>query len=164
MANGNPKFGGTNGVPTLDIGQPGGTRATAGDALATISVTLEPEQVRSTTHELGEQNAVYTDVMGFGGSRVVWNVTLRTKDNATYLAVIRELNACKHGSVRSAQTGVMGAPDPSRIKETQLTDHDGTILSPKARLADWHPRRRRSRSEPDWAVLQKLDLVFELNG
>lgn len=163
MANGHPKFGGTNGVPVLDIGQVGGTRYGAGNARATISIMQEPEQVRTTQHELGEQNVVYTDVLGFAGSRVTWNVTLRAKDNATYLAIVRELNAYKHGSVRDAQTGSMGAPDPSRIKETQLTDYDGTILSPKARLKDWHPRRRRSKAS-DWGVVQKIDLVFELVG
>ena len=150
-------------MPVLDIGQGGGTRYTAGDARATISVVQEPEEARTTQHELPQQGVVLVDNLGFAGSTVIWHVTLRAKDNATYQAMIAELNAFKHGSARNAQTGVMAAADPALIRETQLTDWDGTMVTTRARLKNWIARRRRSRG-PDWGVVQRIDLVFEVLG
>ena len=92
MANGHPKFGGSNGVPALDIGQPGGTRAGAGDARATIQVEVAPERDRRTEHTYAQENLVHEDRMGFAGGEIVWEVNLHTKDLATQRAIFSDLN------------------------------------------------------------------------
>lgn len=161
MANGHPQFGGTGGVPVLDLGQPGGTRHGASDAFATVHAIPGADEVATSKTELPQQNVTYEDVGGLRFGRWRWEVTLRTKDNATFVAIVRELNALRHGSLRDASTGVLLAPDPSKISSTRLTDHDGTILSEGAVLANWVARRRRSRSS-EWAVLTVLTVLFEL--
>ena len=163
MAAGNPKFGGSNGVPELDIGQEGGTRATEGDAKTTINVIPGPEESVEVQHALPQQNVVFTDRLGYRGATVTWECTIRAKTNVIFNAIVSELNQLRHGSGRDATTGLLTAPDPTLLRETRLTDYDAIVLNEKAVLSDWRPRGRRMASS-EWAVILRATLVFRLLG
>jgi len=109
VASGHPKFGATNGVPALDIGQEGGTRAGAGAALATIRVLTGPDEHAVVEHHLPQSNVNFRDVLGYTGRTITWDCTLRFNTQATWQTVISELNRYLHGASRDG-TGKLAAP------------------------------------------------------
>jgi len=129
MANGHPKFGATNGVDALDIGQLGGTRAAAGQALWVGRVDEHPADVAYALHSLPGQNAVYKSVQGFTGQRVIWRGTIKTDTRARLRTILGELDAYRHGGLET--------PDPAQLKATQLTSSDGAALSSNAVMLNW---------------------------
>ncbi len=158
MADGHPKIGGTNGVPLLDIGQRGGTREGAGNALFSGNVILGQDRTGKVQHHLPQQNVTYEDDMGFVAGRIIIEGVIRAKTAAIFEDIRQELNQRMHGSLRT--DGVLGAADPSMIKPTQFTDFDGTVVAAKAVVSGWRPRGRRFRNS-EWAIIQKL--IIELD-
>lgn len=163
MADGHPQFGGSNGVTALDVGQPGGARAGAGSALLTgIQVNLAAAEVNAVQHDLPQQNAAYRDVLGFAGRRVRVSGMLHCASYSIQNTIAAELDRLKHGSDRTISGG-LAAPDPTQVRETRLTDVDGTVIAARAILEDWSFTTRRHKAQT-WTVVQGLDLVFRVLG
>lgn len=157
MASGHPKFGATNGVPALDIGQDGGTRAGALTARATIKVIAGPDEHAVVEHHLPQSNLNFRDVLGYTGRTITWECTLRFNTMATYATVVSEINRYLHGGSRDSG-GLLAAPSPVHLRPTQLTDSDGAAMG-NAILAGWAPRGARLTS-PEWGVIQRATLTF----
>lgn len=163
MANGHPKFGGTNGVSALDIGQVGGTRQTAGNAKFTGHVYVGEDEVATVQTGLPQQQAVFQDVLGYRGTTVRWEGIIRADGEATMMAIIRELNQHKTGSLRNETTGVMQAPNPKQVRATQLTHSLGRTLSQAAVMTDWRQVGQMMKSS-EWALMMEVSITFRMLG
>lgn len=163
MANGHPTFGGSNGVPVLDIGQLGGTRQLAGNALFTGQVIRGADEVATAEHGLPEQNVRFRENMGFAGRSVRIEGIIRAKTLAIMTAIIDEMNQRKHGSARDELTGNLATADPTLVRETQLTDSDGAQLADRAVLENWRPKGPRLTGQ-EWLVLQEITIDIRVLG
>jgi hypothetical protein len=163
MANGHPKIGGTYGVPELDLGQIGGTRETAGTAKLTAHVIVGQDNVNAVTHKLPQSIAVYRNVIGFVGGRIVIQGVMRASTAAIFETMLQEINQRRHGSLRNGAGGPLLPPDPSKMVPTQVTDSQGTVISQQAVVQDWQPRGRRL-SNSEWDVIQEFTLTLEKLG
>lgn len=161
MADGNPKYGGTNGAPALDMGQEGGLRYLASTARGTFSVVRNATEVAGQLHHLPQQNVSVRDVMGFVRGRVRWDVVLRTSTTAIFDAIAAELDSYRFGAVFAS--GVTGTFDPTRVRETQLTDVNGEVIAERAVLADWRQVTRRIRND-EWGAIARMQVEFEIIG
>lgn len=161
MANGHPKFGGTNGVPALDLGQPGGTRYIANQAKFTAHVITGPDEVATVEHKLPQQNVVFRDNLGYGGRRVLWRGWVNADNYARITTIQSELDSYRHGSLRT--DGVLQAADPTRMVETQLTDADGTLIAARAVIDTWRILGRRLAT-PESRAMVELEIEFRVLG
>lgn len=162
MANGHPQFGGTNGVAVLDLGQRGGTRATAGTAMFTGQFDFGAEETRSAEHRQAQGQTVFRDHLGSSGARMTLNGTIRTNTAGLMRTIIAELNELKTGS-RRADDGTIGAIDPAKFKPTRLTDYDSTVLSERVIIEDWWSKGPR-RKGPEWAAILQVGIRFKVLG
>ena len=162
MANGYPKYGGTNGVAVLDIGQSGGTRH---PAIAQWAGKSDPQadRVRKVPHGVAQQGVFFEANLGPGVGQVSWDGTLITNTRATMRTIFAELNAYLHGYVRSTVTGMMQPTATAQIVATQLWDWDETLISRRARLANWR-RVGGIHCTPDGNYMTELSIEFELLG
>jgi len=153
LADGHPKFGGTNDVDALDIGQNGGTRAGAGQALWVGRVDEEPADVAQAMHAIPGQNAVYRGVQGITGKRVVWRGLIKTDTRARLRTIYEELDAYRHGGLTT--------PDPKQLGATQLTSSDGATLSENAVMSSWKPTPRvHAITGGSFAALVEIEIAF----
>jgi len=157
-----PQYGGTNGVPELDIGQPGSSRYTDSKVLYTVGVILGPPEMRQTVHELPEQNKVYMGQLGAAGSLVTWDGTIKIKDNTELGALMSELHRFLTGSTLNTVTGVVGAPNTGLTKPTLLKDGRGLALSATGRMLDYRfTERIRKVQTTGWMWISRLRVVFK---
>ena len=153
MANGHPKFG------TLDVGQPGGTRAQAATALFSGQVIIGSDSIASAEHGLPQQNIVFRDVLGYRGATVVWRATIRANSTAMMDTIRSDINQRIHGAARDAN-GQLGAPSPSLMQPDTLTDAYGTTLSEKAVLISFVQRGRQLKGQ-EWPAIIQVELTFK---
>ena len=163
MPGGHPTIGGTNGVPVLDFGQDGGARDAAGDARFSGSLIRGSDGLRRVPQGLPQQNVVFMSTMGFSGATHRLTGILRAKTAAVMAAIVAELDERKHGSLRNVATGILGAPNPTLIRESRLTDFDGAVIAARALLLDWRLTGRRVKTA-EWAVVVRLAMEFEVLG
>ncbi|MEK6798030.1 MAG: hypothetical protein AABZ12_03615 [Planctomycetota bacterium] len=130
-----PQYGGTNGVPEVNLGQPGSARAAGNTARFTLRVLEGSDQAIRVPQAVVQQNVTFADNLGFREGEVEWAGTLRVDTPTTLDAVRNELNRYKHGSARVS--GALTAPDPTYMRPTKLTDSFGNVLSLTAQLAEW---------------------------
>lgn len=158
-----PQYGGTFGVDVLDIGQNGGTRHTAQQAKATITVFENPEIARSVDNPIPQQNLVFGDVLGFGGQIVVWDGAIRTDNDTTMKTIEEEIEVKIKGVTRDRSDGTR-IEDYTQIRPTKLTNSRGGILTTdSARLENFQrvgPRRRLI--DPTYTVIQQFRLTFRI--
>ena len=121
-----PTFGGTNGVPELDIGQTGSARRAAGTAFWVGRVIEGSDKTLSVINPLGPQNVIVRDVSGFRGRTVRWEGHLKIDSDATLGVIQSELAQRKHASPRS--TGLLGTPNLTLLRATQLINSFGRVL------------------------------------
>lgn len=143
-----PQFGGTNGVPELDIGQEGSARRGAGTAMAVVQVTERGTQSRTVETPLPQQNVVFGDELGFADKATIWRCSIRTTTAAIMGAILNEIASYRTGQLYTAGVG-HAAFDAGRIKPTRLTNNWGTVISDHAVLKDYEtatPVRRISGS------------------
>ena len=129
MAGGNPKFG------TLDIGQPGGTRETAGSARALIRVIAGREEFAVVAQASAQQNVVFRDNLGFRGTGYTWDCTIKAASDTILRSVLNDIRARMHGAARDANGNLL-PPTSTNLKPQLLTDSDGATLAAAAVLAD----------------------------
>lgn len=149
-------------MPLLDVGQIGGSRESAGAARATIAVVANPAQVAGQTFHLPQQNVNVREVMGFTGSTVRWELTLRTDTLARLTDIQAELDSYLTGSLRGVG-GVPGSFDATLIRETQLRDSAGNVMATRVRLGDWRQLGKISRNN-EWAAVVRMAIEFEVLG
>ena len=162
MADGHPSFGGTNDVPLLDLGQRGGTRQTAGDALCSGQLSFGEDETRTAEHRQTQGQTVFRDHLGYSGSQVTLNGTIRAKTAAIMRAIIAELNERMTGSLR-ADDGSLGAIEPGKFKPTRLTDYDSAVLSERVVLERWRSTGARAKSV-EWDAIMQVSIVFRMLG
>jgi len=138
-----PQFGGTNGVPELDMGQPGSGRAGNNTAKYVVQVLESPSEVVRVPQKIPQQNVSFEDNMGFDSGHAVWNGTLYVTTDAVLGAIYSDLDRLKHGSGRTA--GYLGPAYPLYVRPTRLTNFHGRILSESATLDDWRTNGRVAR-------------------
>ncbi len=149
-----PEFGiSSGGVPVLDLGQRGGARNTASDALFSVRVLVGRDEPAAVEHKLPQSNVVYRDNLGSDGATHRWAGTIFAKDGATMNAIIVEMNERLHGGLIK--------PNPSLIKPTKLTDSDGNVLGEKAVLSEWRQTSRR-RKGSTWGAIMDVELTFRV--
>lgn len=163
MALGNPKYGGTNGVPELDLGQPGGALHTAGSAHATLQTIVDGDEAMVTTTHLPELHATYEQVHGYSGTSVVWEGVLRAKatPGASLDEIEANINSYRTGQLRAASGTVTAATE--RLAPTRLTDGYGARTWETARLVRFTrigPRQKVTGGT--WTELQRVRIEFRV--
>jgi len=149
-----PKFGGTNGVPELDIGQTGSTRRAGNTHKATVQVLVESPDATKIDTELPQEHVVFEDNLGQAGQQVVWRCILRASSQANFNILLGELAAYKTG-----YNTWLGAAYPIHTKPTEMVAHGWTYAD--ATLADFRVRGRRFKRADGWYV-QECDLIFKV--
>lgn len=129
-------------MPLLDIGQPGGTRDLAGAAKFSVKVELGADESITVEHQAAQIDGVIEDNLGYSGATHYWRGLLVVSNNAMLHAIVNELNRLRHGRVRDG-SGNLSAVNTNYIRETQLTDFDGTAVSQRARLRRWSIGKER---------------------
>jgi len=159
-----PQFGGTNGVPELDMGQPGSARAAGNTAKYVLQVLESPAEVTRVPQKVPQQNVAFEDNMGFDSGAAEWRGTLKVSSDAVLGAIYSDLDRFQHGSSRVA--GQLAAPSPLYIKPTRLTNSFGRVISESATLESWRtdgPVKRLSGSEP-YLYAVGMTVRFKLLG
>jgi hypothetical protein len=159
-----PQFGGTNGVPELDIGQAGSARRTANKAQYAVQVLRRPPAVRSVVHQVPQQHVRYRDLLGWSGESVTWQGSVRVKDTTEIAALANELYRFRTGFTRNATTGVPSPTDLSVLAPTLLTDAFGIALGEQAVLDGYQfgENFRRITGDAGWLYWNTLTVVFEV--
>ena len=158
-----PKFGGSNGVPELNLGQPGSARATAGTAQYTVRVLVgTPENPRS-ENALPQQAVVYTQAMGFAGQTVRWRGWLKVKDVNELSAIRLELNELRTGQTIDAN-GVRSAVATTKMKATKMVDPLGVAITDKATLKDVQFGETKRLTSGAYSHGMDLTVVFRVLG
>lgn len=153
-----PSFGGTNGVPELDIGQVGSARRAAGTLNATVRVLAGAPETGVAKTELVEQHVNFIDNLGITGRPLVWDCTVRASSNAWMNTLLGELEGYKSG--KNSVAG--GSPDPSLMHRTRMIDPWSRTYQ-AVKLADFQLTGPRHVSA-DWAAVQQMQLIFEELG
>ena len=157
-----PQFGDGSPVSILDIGQVGGTRHTASQAFATLEVIETPDAVRSAENPLPQQDVVISDVLGFGGTRVVWRGAIRTSTHAILNSIESEIDTKRYGSARNLTDGTRTS-DITQIRPTKLTNSRGGILTTDAAMLKDYRRigpRRPLTGGGSMTVYQQMEIEF----
>lgn len=154
-----PQYGATNGAPELDIGQPGSSRRTAQTAFATVTVSLDGDDIRVAQNALPQQNVIFRDLLGFGGKPVVWKATIKCSTRTIVSTIEAELNAYLHGVKYTPGVGY-DAFDIARLKPTRLRDGFGEVISDHAILTAWTRGRLMRISEAPYTVIAEWELQF----
>jgi len=159
-----PQFGGSNGVTELDAGQPGSGRATSNDARYVVRVIEGADQATVVGQAIVQQNVTFEDRLGYAGTRVVWEGSLRVSSDTVLGAIQEQLNKYLHGSGRSS--GVLGGPDPAQMRPTKLTNNFGRVLSERAVVEEWSMNGVGTlfNASPYTLIVEKLRIVFKLLG
>lgn len=155
-----PQFGGTNGVVELNAGQPGSLLHTADQARYTVNVIEGADAAAVVPQGLIQQNVTFEDNLGFRGAMVVWDGMLKVVSDAVRQAIYSQLNQYLHGSAMIS--GTLGSPSPTQMKPTRLVNALGSVLSERAKLADWTSGRvmALSGSSP-YTLMVPLRIVFK---
>lgn len=163
MALGNPKYGGTNDVPELDLGQPGGTLHAAGNAHATLQTTVGGDEIIRSVVNLPESNATFERVYGYSGTQVVWDGVLRAKgiEGSSLDVIEANINSYLTGQLRSPTGGVSAVI--GRLAPTQLTHGRGTPVWPQARMTRFERvGPRLTVTGGTWTELQRVRIEFRV--
>lgn len=156
-----PQFGGTNGVPELDIGQEGSARRGAGTAMAVVQVTPRGTLARTVETPLPQQNVVFADVLGFEDKPTIWRCSIRTTTAALMNTITNEIAAYLDGQLYTAGVG-RAAFNENLVKPTRLRDNHGNVLSDDATLKNFEtitPIRRISGSA--FSYLMEVIITFK---
>lgn len=156
MANGHPKFGGTNGVELLDIGQEGGVRAGVMDARLTGRIERGVETIAESQQQFPQQAIVIQDNLGFTGVTHRLVGILRASTMEEFHTMLAELDQRRTGQLRFE--GLLETFDPAMIRETLLTDFDETIIATQAVLAGWRLTGRIQKGGP-W-FHSRIEILF----
>lgn len=156
MADGHPQF------DTLDFGQVGGTRQTAGTALFSGNVMRGADEAAAVDNPLPQQQQTFRDHMGYRGTTFRIAGVIRTSTVAMMNTIMTDLTERKTGSRRNA-SGVLSAPDPAMLAEQPLTDFDGTVLGNRVKLTDWTQTGRRVKGS-EWTQIMPVELRFRSLG
>lgn len=159
MSAGHPQYGGTNSVQLLDLGQPGGTRQLAGQATFFVKTRREEMTPRIVTHRMAQNAGAFEDHLGVTGERIVWEGTIVATSIANMNAILDDLNQATSGYSRDT-AGKLSVFHPLAVRETRMTDFDGTVLADRARIQAWKPIGPRTFSGAK--VIQQVEVAFEV--
>ncbi|MCO6436548.1 MAG: hypothetical protein J5J06_05625 [Phycisphaerae bacterium] len=142
-------------MAVLDLGQPGGTRFASNHARFTVRVQRDPMRVRTVEHAMAQLAGKFQDNLGYDGQEVRWSGTIVATTTTFLNAILADLDAKITGHRRAA-SGLLLPADLNEIRETKLTDFDGTVISDRARIRSWTPRGERSGQ----GKILTLEVVF----
>lgn len=156
-----PQFGGTNSVVELDAGQPGSSRYAANTARYVLRVIEGADRATVVGQPVVQQNVLFEDRLGYAGSRVVWEGSLKVTTDAVLGEIAAQLNRYLHGSSRT--NGVLDAPDPRQMRPTRLTNSFGRVLSENATVEDWSMSGVQTlhNAAPFTLIVATLRIVFK---
>ena len=159
-----PQFGGTNGVTELNAGQPGSARATSNYARYVVRVIEGADEATVVGQAVVQQNVNFEDRLGYAGTRVVWEGSLKVSSDTVLGAIAGQLNKYRHGSGRTS--GVLDGPDPTQMRPTKLTNSFGRVLSERAVVDDWSMSGVATlfNAAPFTLIVERLRIVFKLLG
>lgn len=165
---GTPQFGGTNGVPEINLGQPGTTRYTDDPKKAhyRVNVHRRPPEVAQVQHGLPQQNVAFVDQLGWRGEIVTWVGSIVVKDSTQLGLLVSELSLFLTGCSVDASTGVRTQVDTSYLAGTVLKDAYGIAMASKAIMAGYqfHDNWQVVSGSSQWAYLNHLTCVFRILG
>ncbi len=155
-----PTFG--TGATEIDIGQPGGTRATATpvDAFHPANVHMVQPDVAEVTNAFPQQSFILKDVLGWHGQTVQWRGNLHARTIAIYNSIVSELSAAWTGQTITA--GVRSAVDVDAMAPRVLIDSFGTTISTRAKLIQVGFGNGRAPSNSVFAIIIPLTLTFQM--
>lgn len=136
MAN-TPQFGGTNGVPELNIGQAGSARLSSSLVRFRAHVLRQEPEVAEVVHGTPQQNAAFYDRLGWRGGMATWYGTVVIKNTDELHDLVSELHKFRTGSTIDQTSGVHSAPDKTYLQPTILKDVYGLALASKAILVGY---------------------------
>lgn len=152
-------------MPELDLGQLGGTRQLAGDALFSGHVIPGGDITADVDHKLPQQNLVFRDRLGYFGGLFRIEGILRAKTAVIFETILGEIDQRKHGSLRDGPGGALLPPVLSMLKETQLTDSAGVVLAVSSVVDGWRATGRKMRDGKGvWAVMMPLTIAIRRVG
>ncbi len=154
-----PSFGGTNGVASLDIGQPGSARRTAvpPTAIATVRTVIREPEVDQVETRFVQQNMSQVDTLGERGRVIEWQCVIKCDTDVTRATIMAEI-----GHYIVGYNKLTGAADPMQIRKTDMIDafgrtYKGVVLREAVVMG---PRQVTS----DNMVLVQLSLRFREIG
>ena len=162
-----PGFGGTNGVPELDAGQPGSGRDGSGLVAYRPHFILHEPEVADVEQAAPEQNVVLVNRLGFRGQKFTWEGQAKFKDASEITKLRSVLNQFLTGSaIVAGVLGSPGSPDPSYLQPTQLLDASGELVAAKARMSGFlfPGRQYRITGDAAWMYRRKLIITFRIGG
>jgi hypothetical protein len=165
---GTPRFGGTNGVTEMDIGQPGiaGGLYANNQAHFTVKVFYGAPQVREALHTLPQQDQAYMDRLGWSGEIVRWQGIIRFDTVARIHTVKSRLQQYRTGQSINSTTGVRSARDTSFLSPTILEDVYSNAHASAAVLRDfvWGGNFRASQGSATFNYINQLTVLFQVLG
>ena len=159
-----PNFGGTNGVPVLDLGQPGSARAGSDKAAYGVRVTRLDEDDGTVVHKLTDQAVSFAEATGFRGQRIVWAGNLKVVDVAELTAIRSHLTSFRTGQTVDAG-GIRSAIDPALMGASTLTDTLEAVITPNAKIVSVvFGEIRKLTADATFGYLVPLRITFGVLG
>ena len=154
-----PRYGGSNGVSELDLGQPGGARASALEARYVVKMEESGEETRIHFNAVPQIPGSFVDIQAPLGRTFQWTGTLKVDSLATLAAIRSDLHKAKHGHALTA-SGTYGSFDLAAVQPTQLLDFGGTTISTAAKVTDFRFGEIKRITASDFMYLLPLTVTF----
>ena len=159
-----PNFGGANGVPVLNLGQPGSARAGSSAAAYGVRVTRQDEQDGTVVHKLTEQAVSFAEATGFRGQQITWEGNLKVKDIAELTAIRSHVTSFRTGQTVDA-SGVRSVIDPALMGASVLTDTFEAVITPNAKIVGAvFGEIRKLTNNATFGYILPLRIVFGVLG
>ena len=161
-----PTFGGTNGVPELDIGQPGSVRYLAKKMSYTAKVLRRPPNKNTIVHSFPEQICSYENRLGWSGETCTWEGNIRVENTTEIGNLISELTRFDSGFTVDATTGVHSLASLTLQAPTILKDAYGIAMGSRCVMEGFQFGRNFHRilNNPDYLYGNTLRVVFRIMG
>lgn len=155
-----PRYGGSNGVEELDLGQPGGSRAAANTARYVVRMRETESDTRVQFNQIPQIAGSYVDIQAPGGRSFEWTGNLKVDAIATLAAIKGDLNKAVHGHDLGA-SGTYQTFDLDAVQPTQLLDSFGNTESTAAKATSYRLGAiRRITGDANFNYLVPLTVTF----
>lgn len=156
-----PRYGGTNSVTELNVGQKG-SGLNPGSTIFEAHVHHgKPENPVAVSKPI-QTNETIMDVLGFQGQVVTWRGNIKFANNANMIVVMNNISRALNGTTRSFTTGAPSAVTANELNPTRLVDAYGNVMSDKARMIDARWERVRALAGSTFTLWTNMVLTFRL--